>query len=170
LGVPTIFNLLGPLTNPAGAKSQLIGVPNKVLTLKIAQVLQRLGSARVLVVHGHDGLCELTVTSPTYVAELRDGKILEYEVNPQELGFKTGNLDEIRIDSPEESARIIERIFSGADQGTARDMALINAAGALFVAGLVKNLKEGVELASKTVDSGKAAEKMENLIKFTQAA
>ena len=170
LGVPTIFHLLGPLTNPAGAKSQLIGVPNKVLTLKIAQVLQRLGSARVLVVHGHDGLCELTVTSPTYVAELRDGKILEYEVNPQELGFKTGNLDEIRIDSPEESARIIERIFSGADQGTARDMALINAAGALFVAGLVKNLKEGVELASKTVDSGKAAEKMENLIKFTQAA
>ncbi len=86
------------------------------------------------------------------------------------MGFKTGNLDEIRIDSPEESARIIERIFSGADQGTARDMALINAAGALFVAGLVKNLKEGVELASKTVDSGKAAEKMENLIKFTQAA
>jgi anthranilate phosphoribosyltransferase len=168
LGVPTIFNLLGPLTNPAGAKSQLIGVPNKDLTLKIAQVLQRLGSSRVLVVHGHDGLCELTVTAPTHVAELRDGKIREYDVNPQELGFKTGNLDEIRIDSPAESAKIIESIFSCEDQGTARDIALINAAGALVVAGLADDLKEAVELATKTVDSGKAAEKMAQLIKFTQ--
>ena len=167
LGVPTIFNLLGPLTNPAGAKSQLIGVPNKELTLKIAQVLQRLGSKRVLVVHGHDGLCELTVTAPTYVAELRDGIIREYEVNPQELGFKIGNLDEIGIDSPEDSAKIIERIFSGDDKGTARDIALINAAGALVVAGLVDDLKDGVELAANTVDSGKAAEKIAQLIKFS---
>ncbi|MFL2743560.1 MAG: anthranilate phosphoribosyltransferase, partial [bacterium] len=167
LGVPTIFNLLGPLTNPAGAKSQLIGVPNKDLTLKIAQALQRLDSSRVLVVHGHDGLCELTVTAPTHVAELRDGMIREYEVNPEELGFKTGNLDEIRIDSPEESAKIIKRIFSCQEQGTARDMALINAAGALVVAGLADDLKEAVELATKTVDSGKAAEKMAQLIKFT---
>jgi anthranilate phosphoribosyltransferase len=168
LGVPTIFNLLGPLTNPAGAKSQLIGVPNKDLTLKIAQVLQQLGSSRVMVVHGHDGLCELTVTAPTHVAELRDGKIREYDVNPEELGFKTGNLDEIRIDSPEESAKIIESIFSCENQGTARDIALINAAGALVVAGLADDLKEAVELATKTVDSGKAAEKMAQLIKFTQ--
>ena len=167
LGVPTIFNLLGPLTNPAGAKSQLIGVPNKDLTLKIAQALQRLDSSRVLVVHGHDGLCELTVTAPTHVAELRDGRIREYEVNPEELGFKTGNLDEIRIDSPEESAKIIKRIFSCQEHGTARDMALINAAGALVVAGLADDLKEAVELATKTVDSGKAAEKMAQLIKFT---
>jgi len=89
-------------------------------------------------------------------------------VNPEELGFKTGNLDEIRIDSPEESAKIIESIFSGEDQGTARDIALINAAGALVVAGLADDLKEAVELATKTVDSGKAAEKMAQLIKFTQ--
>ena len=82
LGIPTIFNLLGPLTNPAAARSQLIGVPNKELTLKIAQVLKRLGSNRVLVVHGDDGLCELTVTAPTHVAELRDGKIREYDVTP----------------------------------------------------------------------------------------
>ena len=85
LGIPTIFNLLGPLTNPAAARSQLIGVPNKELTLKIAQVLKRLGSNRVLVVHGDDGLCELTVTAPTHVAELRDGKIREYDVTPDEL-------------------------------------------------------------------------------------
>ncbi len=168
LAVPTIFNLLGPLTNPAGAKSQLIGVPNKELTLKIAQVLQRLDSSRVLVVHGHDGLCELTVTAPTHVAELRDGRIREYDVNPEELGFKTGNLDEIRIDNPEESAKIIERIFSCQEQGTARDIALLNAAGALVVAGIADDLKEGVKLATKTVDSGKAAKKMAQLIKFSQ--
>jgi len=109
----------------------------------------------------------LTVTAPTHVAELRDGRIREYEVNPEELGFKTGNLDEIRIDSPEESAKIIKRIFSCQEHGTARDMALINAAGALVVAGLANDLKEAVELATKTVDSGKAAEKMAQLIKFT---
>ncbi len=169
LGIPTIFNLLGPLTNPAAARSQLIGVPNKELTLKIAQVLKRLGSNRVLVVHGDDGLCELTVTAPTHVVELRDGKIREYDVTPDELGFKQGNLDDIGIDSPEESAKIIEQIFSGADTGTARDIALANAAGALVVSGLVDELREGVELAAKTVDSGKAEEKLKNLIKFSQA-
>jgi len=169
LGIPTIFNLLGPLTNPAAARSQLIGVPNKELTLKIAQVLKRLGSNRVLVVHGDDGLCELTVTAPTHVAELRDGKIREYDITPDELGFKQGNLADIGIDSPEESAKIIERIFSGADTGTARDIALVNAAGALVVSGLVDELREGVELAAKTVDSGKAEEKLKNLITYSQA-
>jgi len=169
LGIPTIFNLLGPLTNPAAARSQLIGVPNKELTLKIALALKRLGSERVLVVHGEDGLCELTVTASTHVVELRDGKIREYDVTPDELGFKQGNLDDIGIDSPEESAKIIERIFSGADKSTARDIALANAAGALVVSGLVDDLREGVELASITVDSGKADEKLKNLIKFTWA-
>jgi len=168
LGIPTVFNLLGPLTNPAGAKSQLIGVPNNELTLKLAQVLKRLGSNRVLVVHGQDGLCELTVTTSTHVAELRDGKIREYEVTPEELGFRKGNLNEIGINSPEESAKIIERIFSGAEKGTARDIALANAAAALVVAGLVNDLQDGVKLAAKTVDSGKATEKLTRLIKYTQ--
>lgn len=168
LGVPTIFNLLGPLTNPAGAKSQLIGVPNKDLTLKMAQVLKRLGSDRVLVVHGHDGLCELTVTAPSHVAELRNGEIREYEVNPLELGLKKGNLDDIRINDPKESAKIIKKIFSGTQKDTARDIALINASGALVVAGLAGDLKEGVDLAKKTIDSGKAESKLEHLVKFTQ--
>ena len=169
LGVPTVFNLLGPLTNPAGAKSQLIGVPNVELTSKIAQVLKRLGSERVLVVHGFDGLCELTVTSPTHVAELREGNIKEYEVTPEKLGLKTGKLEEISIDTPEESARIMERIFSGDEKGTAREIALANAAGALVVSGQVDNLEEGVNLAAKTVDNGKAAEKLNDLIKFSWA-
>ena len=169
LGVPTVFNLLGPLTNPAGAKSQLIGVPNVELTSKIAQVLKRLGSERVLVVHGHDGLCELTVTSPTHVAELREGNIKEYEITPEKLGLKTGKLEEITIDTPEESAKIMERIFSGDEKGTAREIALANAAGALVVSGQVENLEEGVDLAAKTVDNGKAAEKLNDLIKFSWA-
>ena len=169
LGVPTVFNLLGPLTNPARAKSQLIGVPNVELTSKIAQVLKRLGSERVLVVHGFDGLCELTVTSPTHVAELREGNIKEYEVTPEKLGLKTGKLEEIRIDTPEESAGIMERIFSGDEKGTAREIALANAAGALVVSGQVENLEEGVDLATKTVDNGKAAEKLNDLIKFSWA-
>jgi len=168
LGVPTIFNLLGPLTNPAGAKSQLIGVPNKDLTLKIAKVLQRLDADRVLVVNGNDGLCELTVTTSTHIAELRNGEIREYEVNPLDLGLKKGDLNDIRIENPEESAKIIKKIFNGTEKGTARDIALINAAGALIVAGLVDNLKEGVDLASKTLDSGKAETKLTNLIKYTQ--
>ena len=168
LGVPTIFNLLGPLTNPAGAKSQLIGVPNKVLTLKIAQVLKRLGSHKVLVVNGHDGLCELTVTAPTHIAELRDDEIREYEVNPIDLGLKKGNLDDIRIENPKESAEIIKKIFNGTEKGTARDIALVNAAGALVVSGLADDLKEGVNLAKETLDSGKAERKMADLIKYTQ--
>jgi len=167
LGIPTIFNLLGPLTNPAAARSQLIGVPNKELTLKIAHALKRLGSNRVLVVHGDDGLCELTVTASTHVVELRDGNIREYDVTPGELGFKKGNLDNIRIDSPKESAKIIEGIFSGADKSAARDIALANASGALVVSGLVDDLREGVELAAITVDSGKAEEKLNNLKKYT---
>ena len=169
LAVPTVFNLLGPLTNPAGAKSQLIGVPNVELTLKIVQVLKRLGSERVMVVHGHDGLCELTVTSPTHVAELREGNIKEYEVTPEELGLKTGTLDEISIDTPEESARLMEKIFCGDEKGTARDIALANAAGALVVSGQVMNLVEGVDLAAKTIDNGKAAQKLNDLINFSRA-
>ena len=168
LAVPTIFNLLGPLTNPAGAKSQLIGVPNRELTIKIAKVLHRLGSSRVMVVHGYDGLCELTVTSPTHVAELRDGKILEYDITPEELGFKTGNLNEILINNPQDSAEIIEKIFSCNANSTARDMAIINAAGAIVVAGISQNLKEAVELAKETLINGKALRKMEELKIYTQ--
>ena len=167
LGVPTIFNLLGPLTNPAGAKNQLIGVPNKELTLKIAQVLKRLGSNRVMVANGQDGLCELTVTTSTNIAELRNGEIKEYVINPFDLGLKKGTLNDIRIDNPDRSADMIKKIFDGTEKGTARDIALLNAAGALVVAGLSNDLKEGIELSRKTLESGKADEKMKKLINYT---
>ena len=131
------------------AKNQLIGVPKKELTVKIARVLKRLGSNRVMVVNGQDGLCEFTVTTSTNVAELRDGEIKEYMVEPIDLGLKKGKLDDIKIDNPSDSANIIKQIFDGTEKGTARDIALVNAAGALVVAGLSNDLNEGIEIACK---------------------
>jgi len=168
LGVPTVFNLLGPLTNPAGAKNQLIGVPTPKLTGKMTEVLRRLKSRRILAVHGEDGLCELTVTAPTLVSELRDGTIRQYTMTAEEMGLRPGKLDDIRTESAEESAQMILRILSGEDQGTPRDMALINTSGALVVAGLADDLKQGVSLAAEAVDSGGAAEKLKLLIEFSQ--
>ena len=168
LGVPTVFNLLGPLTNPAGAKNQLIGVPTPQLTGKMTKVLNRLESRRILAVHGEDGLCELTVTAPTLVSELRDGTIREYTITAEEMGLRPGKLDDIRTDSAEESAQMILAILSGEDQGTPRDMALINTSGALVVSGLADDLKQGVSLASEAVDSGRALEKLEQLKTFSQ--
>ncbi len=167
LGVPTVFNLLGPLTNPAGAKSQLIGVPAPELTMKMARVLQWLESERVMVVHGEDGLCELTVTARTVVAELRDGEIRQYSLNAEDVGLRPGKLDDIRTDSPRESADMILGILSGKDLGTARDMALFNTAGALVVAGKADDLKTGVELAAAAVDQGKAEAKLRELVEVT---
>ncbi|MDE0907223.1 MAG: anthranilate phosphoribosyltransferase [SAR324 cluster bacterium] len=170
LGVPTVFNLLGPLTNPAGAKRQLIGVPNQALTRTIAEVLKRLGSKQVLVVHGEDGLCELTMSGTTFVAELRDGEIREYTVTPEELGLERGDLDAIRITEAEESAATIRGILAGTEQGPARTIALMNTAGALVVSGVVDDLKTGVTLATEAIDSGNAQTKLDALVEFTQQA
>ena len=170
LGVPTVFNLLGPLTNPAGAKRQLIGVPNQALTRTIAEVLKRLGSKQVLVVHGEDGLCELTMSGTTFVAELRDGEIREYTVTPEELGLERGDLDAIRITEAEESAATIRGILAGTEQGPARTIALMNTAGALVVSGVVDDLKTGVMLATEAIDSGNAQTKLDALVEFTQQA
>ena len=170
LGVPTVFNLLGPLTNPAGAKRQLIGVPNQALTRTIAEVLKRLGSKQVLVVHGEDGLCELTMSGTTFVAELRDGEIREYTVTPEELGLERGDLDAIRITEAEESAATIRGILAGTEQGPARTIALMNTAGALVVSGVVDDLKTGVTLATEAIDSGNAQTILDALVEFTQQA
>jgi len=168
LGIPTIFNLLGTLTNPAGAKSQIIGVPNVKLTKLLSETLKQLGSDRIMVVSGADGLCELTTTAETHIAELRDGEIRHYTITPEELGLKRGNLDEIRIDSPEQSARIIEKILVGEEQGTARDIALLNAAGALVIAGQADDIKSGLEQATEALDSGDATKKLKDLVDYTQ--
>ncbi|MGA1599243.1 MAG: anthranilate phosphoribosyltransferase [bacterium] len=169
LGIPTVFNFLGPLTNPAGAQRQLIGVPSRELTLKMAQVLQQLEAEHVLVVHGADGLCELTVTESTYVVELKNGNLREFTVTPEELGLCRGRLEDIAIDSPEHSARIIRSILDGTEQGTARDIAILNSAGALVVGGVAPDLQTGVQLAREAVDSGAAQAKLDALVSFTQA-
>ena len=168
LGIPTIFNMLGPLTSPAGSNHQVVGVPRLELTEQLALVFKRLGSERIMVVTGADGLCELTTTADTHIAELRDGEIRNYTITPQELGLKRGDLDEIRISSPEESARIIEQILVGENQGTARDVALLNSAAALVVGGVAKDLQSGLEKAAEAVDRGEAHQKLNALIQFTK--
>ena len=167
LGIQTVFNILGPLTNPAQAQCQLVGVPNVEWTFRIAQVLAELGAERALVVHGADGLCELTTTAKTHVAELRDGMVKLYQLEPEEVGLPKGNLEEMHIDSPEESAQMIREILQGKNQGTPRHVALYNAAGALVVAGKVDNLRDGVEQAIQLVDSGKARQRLKELVEFT---
>lgn len=169
LGVPTLFNILGPLTNPAGAQRQLIGVPHEEWTLLLAQVLQRLDAEKAMVVWGEGGLCELSVFGKTTIAELKGGDIQLYEVTPESLGLARGSIDSIRIDTPMQSAKIIEKILNGSEKNTPRDIALLNAAGALVAAGLAKDLHEGLEQARHSVDSGKAFHQLQSLIQFTHS-
>ena len=164
LGVPTIFNLLGPLTNPAGAKNQLIGVPNKELTLKIAKVLKRLGSNRVLVVNGQDGLCELTVTSFTNISELKDGTIKDYIFDPKDFGYEYIKNEEIIGKDAEYNARAFIELLD-APNNSFQKIVEINSGAAIYLAGISKSLKEGFELAQKTILNKNAKNYFENMIK-----
>jgi anthranilate phosphoribosyltransferase len=167
LGVRTIFNLLGPLTNPASAKRQVMGVFSKYLTLKLAKVLQNLGSEHVLVVHGADGMDEISFTSDTFVAELKDGKISEYTLNPAQFGLKIHALKSIRVENSEQSKAMILDVlhgkFSVGKQSAARDIVLLNAGAAIYTAGLQANIHAGIEHAAKVIDSGAALAKFEAL-------
>jgi anthranilate phosphoribosyltransferase len=173
LGVRTIFNLLGPLTNPASAKRQLMGVFSKDLTLKLAKVLQNLGSEHVLVVHGADGMDEISFTGDTHVAELKDGKVREYTLNPTQFGLKIHALKSIRVENAEQSkAMILDVLHGKASVGkcaAARDIVLLNAGAAIYTAGLQANIHAGVEHAAKVIDSGEALAKLEALIKVGAA-
>jgi anthranilate phosphoribosyltransferase len=169
LGVRTIFNLLGPLTNPASAKRQLMGVFSKDLTLKLAQVLQNLGSEHVLVVHGADGMDEISFTGDTHVAELKDGKVREYILNPTQFGLKIHALKSIRVENAEQSkAMILDVLHGKASVGkcaAARDIVLLNAGAAIYAAGLQASIHAGITHAAKVIDSGEALAKLEALIK-----
>lgn len=160
LGVRTIFNLLGPLTNPAGAPYQLLGVYDEALTGLMARVLHTLGSRHVLVVHGLDGLDEISISGPTRIAELRAGKVSEYMVTPQELGFSPAPLTRLRVTDAAESARIIRAVLSG-EPGAARDIVLLNAGAALYAAEQADSLKAGVERARGAIDSGEALRRLD---------
>jgi anthranilate phosphoribosyltransferase len=166
LGQRTIFNLLGPLMNPARAKRQVIGVYDQNLTRVFAEVLQRLGSEHVLVVAGTDGIDEISLCAPTKVAELKDGKIVEYILNPQDLGFSLATLEDLQGGDIARNAEVLREVLSGA-KGPKRDIVMLNAGAALYVAGLAKNIKEGTALAAKAIDSGAAAKTLEEWAAIT---
>jgi anthranilate phosphoribosyltransferase len=165
IGLRTVFNVLGPLTNPAGAGRQLLGVFADTLVRPVADVLQRLGSERAWVVHGRDGLDELTIFARTHVAELVDGAVREFEVDPAELGL--AHQDRAGVaggDAPANAARV--RAVLAGEKGAARDVVVLNTAAALVVSGVVADLRAGVERAASAIDSGAAKKKLEELQAF----
>ncbi len=165
LGTRTIFNVLGPITNPAFVKGQLLGVYDKALVHPIAEVLLNLGCERAMVVHGEDGLDEITTTSRTFVSEVKDGKIRDYTIDPIDFGIPYANLEEIAGGDPQMNAAIIKDILEGKD-GAKRDIVVLNAAAALYVGKAVENLKDGISMAESILDSGLAREKLDQIIKF----
>ena len=167
LGQRTIFNLLGPLMNPARAKRQVIGVYDQNLTRVFAEVLQRLGSEHVMIVAGTDGMDEISTCAPTKVAELKDGKITEYILNPQDIGFSMAMKEDLMGGDIARNAEILREIFDGA-KGPKRDIVALNAGAALYVAGLAKNLKEGSQLAMKALESGAAKKTLQDWVAFTR--
>jgi anthranilate phosphoribosyltransferase len=168
LATRTVFNVLGPLTNPAGARAQVVGVYSPDLVRTIADVLARLGARRAYVVHGAGGIDELSPVGQNLVAEVVDGEVLERRLDPEsELGIPRCSVDELRGGSPAENAEAIRDVFAGANGGR-RSAILLNAAGAIAAGGHAADLREGLEVARRTIDSGAAAERLELLIAFSR--
>jgi anthranilate phosphoribosyltransferase len=163
MAVRTIFNVLGPLTNPAGAPNQVIGVFDGDLLEAMASVLKQLGSNHVMVVHAEDGMDEISISAPTHVAELNQGKISSYTITPSDFGMDSAPLDELRVDSAEQSLAVIRAVFAD-NPGPARDIVCLNAGAAIYVAGCADSLAAGVEAARVAISSGKAAEVLQNLV------
>ncbi|BBH20984.1 anthranilate phosphoribosyltransferase [Paenibacillus baekrokdamisoli] len=167
IGIRTIFNMLGPLTNPAGADRQLLGLYDRSRTSTVAEVLGELGLKRAMVVSSHDGLDEISISSPTQISELQYGRVRTYEITPEDLGLPVHSLAEIIGGEADVNASIIRRIFSGEEREAYRNIVLANAGACMYVGGSVASLREGVEAAAAIIDSGKAAAKLEQLIDTT---
>ncbi|MEO8559027.1 MAG: anthranilate phosphoribosyltransferase [Rhodospirillales bacterium] len=165
----TIFNLLGPLSNPALVKRQLVGVFDKRWLRPVAETLGKLGLERALVVHGADGMDEITTTGPTYAAEWKDGKLSEYEITPEQAGIPRGTMDQLKGGDPAHNAEAVRAVLGGT-KGAFRDIVLLNSAAALMVAGKAADLKSGVALAAKSIDSGAAKKALETLIRISNEA
>lgn len=171
LGLRTIFNVLGPLTNPAGAKRQVMGVFDIKLCRVMAEVLAKLGSEHVLVVHAQDGLDEISLAEPTYIAEMKGGLISEYQVTPEDFGIERAALEDLRVTSAQESLQLIRDALGGARNDGARkaaDIIALNAGAALYVSGLASSLGEGVSIAEDTIATGLAGEKLKELVEFSR--
>ena len=168
LGVRTIFNLLGPLTNPADAPHQVIGVSDGPFLEHMAMALARLGGRSALVVSSEDGLDEISIAAPTRVVELRDGKVETYTVTPEDLGVERTPIDTIAFGAPEENARVTRAVLSGDDDGIARSLTLVNAGAAVYAAGRSDTLQAGVAAAATAIDSGAAGDVLERFVSRTQ--
>lgn len=171
MGARTIFNILGPLTNPAEAPNQVLGVFSKSLALSMALVLQQLGSRHVLVVNAEDGLDEISIAAPTFVVELKGGKVTEYSITPEEFGLNRAPLDGIKAADSSASLDIIQNVFAGNKDGdfeAAFNIIVLNAGAAIYVSGKAATLKKGIELAAQTINSGAAKAKISQLITLTQ--
>ena len=167
IGIRTIFNLLGPLTNPAGASAQVLGVYAPQLTEKMALVLNRLSTREAFVVCGEGTFDEISICGPTKVSHMKNGDVRTYEMTPEEYGFSRAPIEAIKGGNPRENAQIIRDIVDG-EKGPKRDMVILNSAAAFVAAGLASDFKEGFERANDSIDSGRAREKLDSLIAFTQ--
>lgn len=168
IGIRTIFNILGPMTNPAGATNQLVGVYDAGLTRPMAEALGRLGSRHALVVYGKDGLDEVTTTGKTQVSELKSGRVKTFEVSPRDFGIKKAKPEELRGGDSAENARIAMNILGG-EKGPAYDIVILNAGCAIYAADKVPNIKEGIKLAEESIESGAAVGKLQELKEATSA-
>lgn len=166
IGIRTIFNILGPLSNPAKATAQVLGVYSEHLCEIMAKVLGNLGVKRAMVVHGKDAIDEISITGPTRIAELKDGQVKSYDISPEQFGMKAVTLADIRGGNAQENAQIILNILKG-EKGAKRDIVLLNAAAAIYVGGKADTLEKGVKIATESIDSGKAMGKLELLKKYT---
>ncbi|MFT3859656.1 MAG: anthranilate phosphoribosyltransferase [Aquabacterium sp.] len=169
VGGRSLFNLLGPLSNPAGARRQVVGVFDAAWLMPVAQALSALGSQHVMVVHAEDGLDEISVASPTDVVELRRGELSRHCIDPEAFGIRKASLSDLRVDGPEDSLRIVRDVFAGRP-GPARDIVALNAGAALYVAGIVPTLAAGVARADQLIAEGRAGARFDAFIRFTQHA
>ena len=169
LGIRTVFNILGPLANPAGANMELMGVYDESLCVPLAQVLFNLGVNKALVVYGQDGLDEISMSSPTTICEVRNGWVRNYEIKPEDFGFTRCSKEELVGGSAEENAKITMDILTGKEQGPKRNVVLMNAGAAIYLAGKAETIADGVKVAAEILDSGKALEKLQEYIELSNA-
>jgi len=177
LGIRTVFNILGPLTNPAGAKMELMGVYDRELVQPLAQVLSNLGVKNAMVVYGEDGLDEISLSSPTFVCEVKNGWVRSYTITPEQFGFERCEKDELRGGTPAENAEILKAVLKGGSAAEAasevktinvkRNAAILNAAAALFISGRYESIEAAAKIAGDIINSGKALEKLEEFIRFS---
>ncbi|MFC2162849.1 anthranilate phosphoribosyltransferase [Candidatus Altiarchaeota archaeon] len=167
IGIRTVFNILGPLTNPANAQAQLMGVFDAGLTDTIAKVFKKLGSKHVMVVHGEPGLDEISNIGKTKISEMNDGVLMSRFIRPEELGIKKASIEDLHGGSPEDNVRIVNDILSGKQSGPMLDITLMNAAGGLIVGGVVKDFEEGIVKARQVIEDGTALKKLEEFIAYT---